>query len=235
MAYTLYCPGDAWPGGDDGDREYMKPNKIFNLPRFATLQKGTNGANGRTGFYFKKYNDPEIAVNYNMAHNNINILRYSEVLLIYAEAMLNLQGGTLTQEQIDYTINKLRKRVGMHEMKLDELAQWHMDLTTELRRQRRVELTLDGMRYPDILRWHEGELRMGRAITGPSAQVCINDLGTNPYADNGVDEFGDIIFEKSKAEGGSRTFDPAKNYLWPVPYAERLKNPALGQNPGWGQ
>lgn len=235
MAYTLYCPGDAWPGGDDGDREYMKPNKIFNLPRFATLQKGTNGANGRTGFYFKKYNDPEIAGNYNMAHNNINILRYSEVLLIYAEAMLNLQGGTLTQEQIDYTINKLRKRVGMHEMKLDELAQWHMDLTTELRRERRVELTLDGMRYPDILRWHEGELRMGRAITGPSAQVCINDLGANPYADNGVDEFGDIIFEKSKAEGGSRTFDPAKNYLWPVPYAERLKNPALGQNPGWGQ
>ena len=232
MAYTLYCPGDAWPGGDDGDKD-QKPNKTFKLPRFSSLQKGINGANGRTGFYFKKYNDPDMAGNYNLCHNNINVIRYPEVLLIYAEAMLNLQNGTLTQEQIDMTVNKLRDRVGMHRMELDELKAWNLDLTTELRRERRVEMTLDGMRYADILRWHEGELRMGRAITGPSERVCRNDLGANPYPDNGVDEFGDVIFEKSKAEGGPRTFDPSKNYLWPVPYAERVKNPLLGQNPGW--
>ena len=35
------------------------------------------------------------------------------------------------------------------------------------------------------------------------------------------------------AEGGSRNFDESKHYLWPVPYQERLKNPSLGQNPGW--
>ncbi|MDD3968173.1 MAG: RagB/SusD family nutrient uptake outer membrane protein [Proteiniphilum sp.] len=28
-------------------------------------------------------------------------------------------------------------------------------------------------------------------------------------------------------------FDPSRHYLWPVPYAERVINPELGQNPGW--
>lgn len=89
------------------------------------------------------------------------------------------------------------------------------------------------MRYADIMRWREGELRFGRAITGPSLTVCMNDLGANPYPDTGVDEFGDVIYEKSRAEGGPRYFDPAMHYLWPVPYEERMKNPLLGQNPGW--
>ena len=108
-----------------------------------------------------------------------------------------------------------------------------MDLWTELKRERRVEMSFDGMRYADIMRWREGELRFGRAITGPSLTVCMNDLGRNPYPDNGVDEFGDIVHEKSRAEGGIRYLDPKKHYLWPVPYEERLKNPLLGQNPGW--
>lgn len=232
MKMTLYTPGDEWPGGDDGDAEYRKPNPIFNLPRFSSLQSGNNGANGRTGFYLKKYNVKSIAGNYNIAHNNLNVLRFAEVLLIYAEAVYQ-QNGTLTQAQIDYTINKLRDRVGMHRMDLNELKEWNLDLWTEIKRERRIEMTMDGMRYADIMRWREGELRLGRAITGPSLTVCQNDLGANPYPDTGVDEFGDVIYEKSKAEGGVRYFDPAMHYLWPVPYAERVKNPLLGQNPGW--
>jgi len=46
-------------------------------------------------------------------------------------------------------------------------------------------------------------------------------------------EFGDVIYEKSTAEGGARYFDATKHYLWPVPNPERQKNPLLGQNPGW--
>ena len=146
--------------------------------------------------------------------------------------MFELQGKTLTQEQIDYTINKLRDRVGMHRMDLDELREWNLDLETELHRERHIEMAFDGMRYFDILRWKEG-WRLGRAVTGPSEQVCLRDLGANPYVGNGVDEFGDIIYEKSVAEGGLRNFDASKHYLWPVPYEERVKNPSLGQNPGW--
>lgn len=234
MKMSLYAPGDAWPGGDDGDPDIDKKNEIFNLPRFASLQ-GNNrvGANSRTGFYLKKYNDIEIAGGSTAGHGNLNIIRFAEVLLTYAEATFEVQNKTLTQEQIDYSINRLRDRVGMHRMILTELETWGLDLETELRRERRIELAGEGTRYADVMRWREGELRFGRAITGPSLKVCLNDLGANPYPDTGVDEFGDIIYEKSKAEGGARYFDASKHYLWPVPYAERQKNPLLGQNPGW--
>ena len=232
MRMTLFTPGDQWGGGDDGDAEYRRPNDIFQLPRFSSLQPGRNGANGITGFYFKKYNEISIAGNANRSHTNLNVIRYPEVLLIYAEALYKIN-GTLTQEQIDMTINRLRDRVGMHRMNLDELAAWNLDLWTEIKRERRIELSFDGMRYADVMRWREGELRFGRAITGPSLTVCMNDLGANPYPDNGVDEFGDVIYEKSRAEGGPRYFDPTMHYLWPVPYEERMKNPLLGQNPGW--
>lgn len=235
MKMTLYCPGDTWPGGDDGDAD-KNTNKIFNLPRFESLQLDRKGANSRTGFYFKKYNSPELVGQVNKDHNNINVIRYPEVLLIYAEAMFNKQGKSLTQEQLDLTINRLRNRVGMHPMRLDELITWGLDLETEIKRERRVELSFDGMRYFDILRWKEG-FRFGRAITGPSLKVCMNDLGKTPYV-NGeskpiVDEFGDVVFDASSAEGGARNFDPKKHYIWPIPYNEMIKNPNLKQNPEW--
>lgn len=232
MRLTLYAPGDKWPGGDDGDPDINKSNPVFQLPRFASLSNNNRlGANCYTGFYFKKYSVIGMT-NVNRSHNNLNVIRYPEVLLIYAETLYKLN-GSLTQPEIDRTVNRLRDRVGMHRMNLEELRLWNMDLWTELKRERRIEMTFDGMRYADILRWKEGELRFGRAITGPSRTVCLNDLGKNPYPDTGVDEFGDVIYEKSTAEGGIRHFDSNKHYLWPVPYEERVKNPLLGQNPGW--
>ncbi len=234
MKMTLYAPGDKWPGGDDGDPDTDKANEIFNLPRFASLQDNNRvGANSRTGFYLKKYNDIDLAGSSVGGHGNLNVIRFAEILLIYAEATFELQGKKLTQTQIDYSINRLRDRVNMHRMNLDELSAWGMDLETELRRERRIELAGEGTRYADVMRWREGELRFGRAITGPSLKVCMNDLGANPYPDTGVDEFGDVIYEKSTAEGGARYFDATKHYLWPVPNPERQKNPLLGQNPGW--
>ena len=90
--------------------------------------------------------------------------------MIYAEALYKMN-GTLTQTEIDETINRLRDRVGMHRMDLKELQQWNLDLWTEIKRERRIELSFDGMRYADIMRWRE---------------------------------FGDVIYEKSRAEGGPR-------------------------------
>ncbi|MDR1667017.1 MAG: RagB/SusD family nutrient uptake outer membrane protein [Bacteroidales bacterium] len=233
MAMTLYVPGDEWPGGDDGDTDTDVSNPEFRLPRFPTLQgNNRNGANGRTGFYFKKYSTPALAGQTNRDYNDRIIIRYAEVLLIYAEALFNTQNETLTQAQIDATVNRLRDRVGMHRMILTELAAWGMNLKTELRRERRVELAFESMRYFDLLRWKEGEKYLGRAVVGPSHTVCINDLGNVPY-ELGTDEFGDIVWVKSTAEGGADHFDPQKHYLWPVPYEERIKNPLLGQNPGW--
>ena len=99
------------------------------LPRFASLQDNNRvGANSRTGFYLKKYNDIDLAGSSVGGHGNLNVIRFAEILLIYAEATFELQGKTLTQEQIDYSINRLRDRVNMHRMNLDEFKAWGMDL-----------------------------------------------------------------------------------------------------------
>ncbi len=234
MAMTIIKPGTAWSGGDDGDAESVTSNAIFNLPRFTSLQNNNrNGANTLTGFYFSKYCCPVYVSQTNKDVNDIQILRYAEVLLIYAEAKLNVQGN-LTQEQIDKTINKLRDRAKMHRMILTELKDWGMDLRTEVYRERRIEMALEGMRLFDVFRWKEGD-RMGMAVTGPSASILINQLGKNPYSSNGIDENGDVIYEKASTSAGDagRIFDPTKHYLWPIPDSEVLKNPNLGQNPGW--
>lgn len=188
------------------------------------------GANTVTGFYFTKYCNQDMARQVNLDHQDIYYLRYAEVLLIYAEAKFKL--GQLTQDVLDATVNKLRDRVNMHPMILTELAAWGMDVETELHRERRVELALEGMRLFDIYRWKEGD-RMGMPVTGPKAQIIINELGANPYESNGIDANGDVIYEKSVKEGGGRNFDPAKHYLWPIPNSERINVPALTQNPGW--
>lgn len=102
--------------------------------------------------------------------NNIDIpiYRYSEVLLNYAEAKAEL--GTLTQEDLDKTINLLRDRVAMPRMTLGQTLDPNMarqyplvngtqkNLILEIRRERRVELAFEGFRFNDLMRWKAGKL-----------------------------------------------------------------------------
>jgi len=96
------------------------------------------------------------------------VLRYAEVLLIYAEAQAEL--GQLTQADLDMTINILRERAGVAPMNLgtevDPVQQSRYPNITsaqaaellEIRRERRVELAFEGHRMSDIMRWKAGKL-----------------------------------------------------------------------------
>lgn len=96
--------------------------------------------------------------------------RYAEVLLILAEAKAEL--GTLTQSDLDNSVNLLRKRVNMPIMTLAAanadidpvLAAKYPDVSgankgviLEIRRERRVELAMEGFRFDDINRWYAGK------------------------------------------------------------------------------
>lgn len=96
--------------------------------------------------------------------------RYAEVLLIFAEAKAEL--GELTQGDLDQSINLLRSRAGMPAMTLspavDEIQQQRYPSVTsstpqwevllEIRRERRIELALEGFRANDLMRWNAGKL-----------------------------------------------------------------------------
>ncbi len=98
-------------------------------------------------------------------------IRYAEVLLIYAEAMAEM--GTATQADMDMSVNKLRDRVNMPWMnvaaanaapdpvlaaKYPNVAGAAKGLVLEIRRERRVELAMEGFRSDDINRWYAGKL-----------------------------------------------------------------------------
>ena len=161
------------------------------------------------------------------------IYRYAEVLLNFAEAKAEL--GTITQEDIDKSIKKLRDRVGMPNLILSEITvdpNWNFPtlspIINEVRRERRVELAAEGFRFDDIMRWAAAdELIVGKRPHGFKA----SQLATNPYP---VDANGFLDPYQQKLPNGYG-FKIDRDYLNAIPKDQLLLNPALVQNPGWGQ
>lgn len=98
------------------------------------------------------------------------VYRYAEVLLNYAEAQAEL--GTLTQAQLDQSVNLLRSRVGLPNLNMAAangsidplMQQQYANVTSntgvilEIRRERRVELAFENTRFDDLMRWKAGKL-----------------------------------------------------------------------------
>lgn len=220
MRQSIVAPGDSWGGRYDGRPVTENPDPgIFMVPKFS--QDG-RGSVTTTGYYYKKYVDPGAVPTYNRDDNDIHHIRYAEVLLIYAEA--RMEQGKLTQADLDISINLLRDRVGMVHMDLAFLAQHQMDVREEIRRERRVELLLEGHRYFDVRRWEEGE-RLGEDIEGVKASWF--PLLTAPGSNFRISADGYLVAQ------WNRQFEAPKNYLWPVPNTQLERNANLGQNPGW--
>lgn len=218
LTQTVVVPGDTWGGRYDGRPINQNPDPtIFRKPKFS--QDG-RGSVTTTGYYYKKYVDPDAVPTYNRDDNDIHLIRYAEVLLTYAEA--RLEQGKLTQQDLDISVNLLRDRVGMIRMDLNFLAQHNMDVRNEIRRERRIELVLEGRRYFDVRRWKEGE-RLGKPIEGVKAS-WFPELEGSSFR---------ISPEGYLQAQWNRRFEDPKNYLWPVPQPQVDRNPNLGQNPGW--
>lgn len=136
-------------------------------------------------------------------YTDLPIYRYGEVLLAYAEAKAEL--GSLTQDDLDKSVNLLRTRVNMPSISLatansnidpilekqyPNVGGGNKGVILELRRERRVELALEGQRQWDIHRWCVGELLAER----PEG-IYIPALGA--YDTTG-DNVPDFAFLKNK-------------------------------------
>ena len=151
------------------------------------------------------------------------VLRYAEVLLIYAEARFELD-SKISDADLDLTINRLRARAGVAKLTNDLVTTNGLTMREEIRRERRSELAQEGFRYWDLIRWKTAEIELPKPILGiyffksefPPATVNLTP-----------DNF--ILVQATSF----RKFDPARDYLWPLPINEISLNPALKQNPGW--
>jgi starch-binding outer membrane protein, SusD/RagB family len=223
--------------------------------------------NARTGYQIIKFVQDNSHDGYNTNTNDLPIFRYAEVLLNYAEAKAEL--GELTQGDIDASINLIRQRVGMPNMALGTLTvdpvlegrYNNVDgalkaAILEIRRERRVELAVEGFRYDDLVRWHVADL-MAEPFKGmyfPSTGmfdvdgdgaddialvedvpaetvpgILYLDLGSGFDIDNG--DNGNIVMHPDIV----KVFEDPKHYLFPLPRTELLLNDKLTQNPGWDE
>ncbi len=166
-----------------------------------------------------------------------HLIRYAEVLLIFAEARFE-KDGSISDGDLDLSINVLRNRVGMPALTNAFAGANGLDMKTEIRRERTVELAFEGFRYDDLRRWKTAETELPQDIkgirlsqTGWLDPIIINGSNRNPYASDGwtTDANGFIVAESS----AGRYFNPQKHYLQPIPTKEILLNPNLQQNPGW--
>ena len=132
---------------------------------------------------------------YQKSEIDLIIFRAAEVYLNYAEAKAEL--GTLTQNDLDISVNKLRDRVGMPDMNMAAAnaspdpflkdSEWggyqnvpaggNEGVILEIRRERTIELAQEGHRYYDIIRWKEGKIfekpLYGIYIDEPDDQGCV--------------------------------------------------------------
>ena len=168
---------------------------------YSTAGQGTS-----TGYYWRKYWDPNYIGNLQNG-TNIHLIRYAEVLLMYAEAKQSL--GQMTAAVWDATIKVLRTRAGFTDAgALDFPGAVNMEKI--IRNERRVELAMEGFRIDDIRRWKIAQTVLNGWLHGA--------------------KYGDIAIDNGYLRVQLRQFDAAKHYLWPVPPSERALNNNLTQN-----
>jgi len=125
-----------------------------------------------TGHQNRKYINPEIPGDYTNAYLqdwNFILLRYADVLLMYAEAKNEAEGPDQT---VYDAINEVRARPSVNMPPVDQGKYNTKELVREfIRKERRIEFAMEGIRYFDLKRWHTAHVVM----------PAIKNLVGDPY------------------------------------------------------
>jgi len=175
-----------------------------------------------TGFLSRKYFNLE---DWTITRSNIDaaIIRYAEVLLNYAEAKYELS-GSISDEDLNLSINLLRTRGKIARLSNAFVNSKGLNMRDEIRRERRVELAVEGFRYWDLIRWKTAEIELPKSVLGNYCFAEFRAAATVKLTPENYILVHDASF---------RRFDPARDYLWPFPLNEIALNPSLEQNPKW--
>lgn len=190
-----------------------------------------------TGFLWKKGVDQSWA-DKRSEDNDAILFRFAEVLLTYAEAKIELNE---IDASVLNAINQVRARaygvaVGQTSAYPAVTTSDRAELRRIVRRERRVEFAKEGLRYMDLIRWRLAEKALTRPVIGLPDPAAQNRAkwpfpGVTPIDDDGIADYSG--FGADVKVVAQRSFDKARQYLWPIPALERRVNPNLTQNPGY--
>ena len=254
MAQTVLCPGYVAKGESAATPNDMTSMTGYEPIKFVSTAAHSGASKGTADW---------------------PLLRTAEVYLNYAEAKAEL--GTLTQDDLTVSIDKIRERAGMGGLDMEAanadpdpfLLACYPNVTKsantgvilEIRRERTVEMVMEGLRMWDMFRWKEGAQMVnetapyyGIYFPGPGLYDMDgdgkNDLElyaaqqTSTPADGlTVLKIGsDIVLSEAADNRGyvvawsalKYTWNEERDYLWPIPADQRvLTGGLLTQNPGW--
>lgn len=160
-----------------------------------------------TGYQLTKYVTEPVYDTNDESITDLPLLRFGEVLLNYAEAKAEL--GTITQADLDMSIQLLRNRVGMPGLNMAEansnpdpyiadqyptVTGEHKGLLLEIRRERRIELFMEDHRWDDIVRW-----KSGQTLTQPLRGLYFPGVGEYDLDADGLTDV--VLFEGQEPSG----------------------------------
>ena len=186
-------------------------------------QVSATGNIGGVGYVWNKYNDStqytfESKVGY-------ILLRYADILLMYAESKIELNEIDAT---VTAAINAIRARGGQPATALASQS----DLRTLVRRERAVEFAGEGLRLFDLRRWDIYAKANSVPIVGISLDPTVP--AARPVFDaNNIPDYATSINQRIRFRAQTRANTNAKYKLWPIPQPEIDNNPGITQNPGW--
>lgn len=209
---VLCFKGHSWKRGYSANDAAMTSSTAYNIGKYDTPA---------CDFYYRG--------NTGTNYTDAPIYWLAVIYLNYAEAKAEL--GTISQSDLDNTINKLEARAGLPNLTMSPAADPanNMNVSSllwEIRRCRRCELMTDNWyRYWDLVRWHQ----LDKLDTGkyPSINEGAN-LSQVPHLDGALTLSGGYV---KAVTSKVRTFDK-KYYFFPVPTNE-VQTSGCSQNPDW--
>ncbi|MBN9298224.1 MAG: RagB/SusD family nutrient uptake outer membrane protein [Filimonas sp.] len=209
---SVIYPGQTWNGRIFNSLQPVGPDEYYN---------SSKGNRSRTGYCLRKFcapldklpnGDPTLAQNLNFI-----VIRYAEVLLTYAEALIE-QNKDLPLAKA--AIEKVRARVNMPVLTETDQS----GLRARVRNERRVELAFEGFRWYDMKRWQIG----GQVMNGPV-------YGVRPGTVNMTTGVVTFTSPNHITVGSDRVFNEKRDYYFPIPQEDLDADAALigHQNPLW--
>jgi starch-binding outer membrane protein, SusD/RagB family len=183
-------------------------------------------ANSLTGYHNLKW-IAERDVADNEEGYDYPVIRYAEVLLNYAEAQYE-RNGLISDGDLDRSLNLVRNRVNRTMPKLSNafVGANSLDMRTEIRRERTIELYLEGFRLDDLKRWNTAVQVLAQPIIGTKWTGTQYQTLWTAKASTPKDANGNLIVDNVRQFA-------ERNYLNPIPTQQILYNPQLEQNPSW--
>lgn len=203
---------------------------------------GANGKKGPGGYLWRKYVDRRYYDNGEITGKNMEddldccLMRYATLLLIDAEANIEMEGGDLDRARND--INLVRTRVGMPKVTDNTVA----GLRKALRYERKVELCAEGYRWFDIRRWGIAAKAVSGVMYAPGFSSKANPKNHISNAKPLIDDDWVVKYDGETTWDGSRfnlrtllkmVYTNGRDEVWPIPETEMETNSKMVQNPGY--